>query len=141
MQHTVDAVQKDNAMKEAQGEWSRQASHEMRGSASGMRTQGHQGPQDVRDHWEHCVGKSRNDEMWTRHHTKGRCALFTPCGTKGGPRNPGQLIGTRITIGRYIDGEDFFHVDDWKDGDVAHKKLRAMWTGTTYFHEGGSHGR
>ena len=130
--HYVEG-KKDEVMSEAQDRWARRVSREVMESETALRSTEHA---DVKDHWGYSKTSNPADRVWTRHHTKPRCAFFTPCQTNGGPASSESLVGTRITIGTFDDGEDVLHVDSWKDRTVAHKKSKSMWTSTTFFHEG-----
>ena len=53
----------------------------------------------------------------------------------GGSAKTVELLCTRITVGTYVDGQNFIHVDDWNDESAAHNKLENMSTGSTFFHQ------
>ena len=124
--------QKDEEMTKAKEAWSEKVAREVMESNVGMRCNIQT---NVKDHWVHSKNDISMDAVWARHHTKARCSLFTPCKTNGGPSKTDDLLGTRITVGEYVDGQIFFHVDDWKDESSAHSKLEKMWTGSTFFHQ------
>ena len=142
--HSIDSLivfveaKKDEQMKSACEAWSERVMVEVMQSTSGMTCTrcgiGGEGT-GWQDHWGHRHGNASASGVWTRHHTKPRCSLFTPCKVNNGPKDLDSIIGTRVTIGKYEDGRSFFHVDDWKDEAMAHQKLEARWTGTTFFHE------
>ena len=129
---------KNEDMKSAVDSWSQKYVMEADRSSAGLvGLAGVSAAEDIgrNDHWSHRLGSKPKDGVWMRNHTRPRYALFTPCKVNDGPMDLEDIISTRVTIGKFDDGESFFHVDNWKDGAVAHQKMRTKWTGTTFLHE------
>ena len=94
----------------------------------------HGDPAAWNDHWDHGRNDGMGQSKIVRHHTKARRTLFTPSKVNGGPKDVSLLLPIRVTAGEYINGEKFFHVDDWHDERLAHAPLKEQWTGVTVFH-------
>ena len=120
---------KDEEVRKAKELWSKRVSQEIMESNVGMESNNQF---DVKDHWVYSRNRVSMLAVWARHHTMARSSLFTPCGTNGGSAKTVELLCTRITMGTYVDGQKFIHVDDWKDESAAHSKLEKMWTGSTF---------
>ena len=123
---------KDKEVRKTKKLWSKRVSQEIMESNVGMESN-HQF--DVKDHWVYSRNRVSMHAVWARHHTMARSSLFTPCGTNGGSAKTVELLCTRITVGTYVDGQNFIHVDDWNDESAAHNKLENMSTGSTFFHQ------
>ena len=52
-----------------------------------------------------------------------------------GPKDAERMLGVRVTIGKYNNGEELFRVDDWRDKAVSHLRMDSGWTGSTYLFE------
>ena len=84
-------------------------------------------------------GLSRADEWnyseghFVRAHNKPRETLFTPMKVAGGPLAAAQIHSSRITVGKFVGGQDFVLVDNWKTSAEPHRRLQGAWTGRTIF--------
>ena len=72
---------------------------------------------------------------WSIIHHQPRMTLFTPSKSWRGPQAIWILAGRRITEGRFINGDDFTLIDDWKDQVQSHRCLKQPWIGRTTFVE------
>ena len=80
----------------------------------------------VEDFWEareHCL---------IRHHVKPRLQLFVPSNCFRCPW-PLKDLGTRITQGKYRDGNVLDMKDQWFNRIEAHRSMPEIWTGKTIF--------
>ena len=76
---------------------------------------------------------SYSESYLVRTHSKPRETLFTPMKVAGGPLAADQVQSSRITVGKFIDGQDFVLVDNWKTSAEPHRRLQSAWTGRTIF--------
>ena len=130
-------AKKDSDFEDAKADWNEKFIRESSGACrefSCTKCSIGGSPEEWKDHWSHDHRSEPTNRIWTRHHTQSRNTLFTPSKIAHGPKDMDKLLGIRVTIGKFKDGEQFFHIDDWKDDEVAHQKLRQEWTGTTVFH-------
>ena len=84
------------------------------------------------DHWV-SQAECEEDTTWTRAHRKPRLCLFTPMKVAKGPLHGDDVGDVRVTIGKYVDGEEFFIADEWKRSEHPHEQMRTHWTGFTTF--------
>ncbi len=77
----------------------------------------------------------QNSEVWRRQHAKPRMCLFTPMKVAGGPLLSSDVPDTRMTFGKYLNGEHFEVIDNWRTAAEPHLRLERPWTGTTVFPE------
>lgn len=87
------------------------------------------------DHWSHSHGNKPKDGVWMRNHTKPKYAFVTPCKINDAPVDLESILSTRVTIGKFEDGESWCHVGNSDDGPVAYQKMKTKWTGTAFLHE------
>ena len=75
-----------------------------------------------KDYWH------ETPEGWIRVHLRPRRALFTPTGTRDGPKAH-EVTAERVTT---IAGSTKPIRDSWHEGN-AHRALATTWTGSTWF--------
>ena len=86
------------------------------------------------DRWGPMLAKENNNgRMWIRHHTTPRRALFTPYKVAKGPKRDEMVGAIRVTVGNYVDGEEFVRVEGWNELREPHELLEKMWIGVTMF--------
>ena len=130
-------AQKDEDFNNATKEWGEKFRDESRKPCSEFRCtkccmEGD--PTEWNDHWSNDHRYEPTNGTWIRHHSQSRTTLFTPAKTAHGPKDTEALMNKRVTIGQFEGGEHFYHVDNQKEPESAHRKLRQPWTGTTVFH-------
>ena len=82
---------------------------------------------DAADEWQ-----PEANALIRLHHEPRRC-LFTPFRVPGSPRGT-DLHATRVTTGRFLSGETFSIVDNWRNRHESHRELKGVWVGETKFY-------
>ena len=82
------------------------------------------------DNWEL---KHGDRGEWIRMHTNPRTAKLTPYKVALGPKRYEKVGNMRMIVGRYIDGEDFWELDEQTKLADAHQRSFKPWTGATMF--------
>ena len=83
-----------------------------------------------------CWSERGKNGKWIRIHKTPRRSLFTPFKVAKGPKIQDKLATVRLTNGKFENGETFSIVDGWMDLKLAHRCLKAEWTGQTMFLKG-----
>ena len=51
----------------------------------------------------------------------------------GGPANAAAVGGIRVTVGKFVRGNNFCEVDNWKEARAPHRRMQKPWTSCIHF--------